>query len=31
MIKNIILRYLTFITGLYFLSLGIVLIVARDA
>lgn len=28
MIKNIILRYLTFITGLYFLSLGIVLIVA---
>lgn len=28
MIKNIILRYLTFIAGLYFLSLGIVLIVA---
>lgn len=30
MIKNIILRYLTFITGLYFLSLGIVLIVASS-
>lgn len=28
MIKTIILRYLTFIAGLYFLSLGIVLIVA---
>lgn len=28
--KNIILRYLTFITGLYFLSLGIVLIVASS-
>lgn len=30
MIKKIILRYLTFITGLYFLSLGIVLIVASS-
>lgn len=30
MIKNIILRYLTFIAGLYFLSLGIVLIVASS-
>lgn len=29
MIKTIILRYLTFIAGLYFLSLGIVFIVAR--
>lgn len=30
MIKTIILRYLTFIAGLYFLSLGIVLIVASS-
>lgn len=30
MIKAVVLRYLTFITGLYFLSLGIVLIVASS-